>query len=329
MRRVDGHALKAHLRRGWFSGRRGRGPVYRPRPGRRPGCRAGLRAKPLAGGGPARRGNTCLRDERPAASTAARLSLEARRAGLVRDGVGKVAEVYRGDQRTFRGRSTGAAVPLQAVRGRPRHAGDPQGPARIDGAARGPRVPDPRAAPASRADAGTGSRVVRLRSGGSGWSSAQTAGVPGTTPSWRSRSDATPGGGGSTSGMRESPESTCCACAPRMQPETGSRRATTRPGTSVATASTWPSAYRWRLANALISAILRGQLKVGYSRWSAAQPRGRLLFAGARRRERRASGYAPRNGQVVQRREGLRLYLPGRGWRGPLRALLRDSRQRV
>src|SRR5829696_4964745 len=48
MRRVDGHALKAHLRRGWFSGRRGRGPVYRPRPGRRPGCRAGLRAKPLA-----------------------------------------------------------------------------------------------------------------------------------------------------------------------------------------------------------------------------------------------------------------------------------------
>src|SRR5215212_8488520 len=214
MRRVDGHALKAHLRRGWFSGRRGRGPVYRPRPGRRPGCRAGLRAKPLAGGGPARRGNTCLRDERPAASTAARLSLEARRARLVRDGVGEVAEVYRGDQRTVRGRSTGAAVPLQALRGRPRHTGDPQGPARVDGAARGPRV-------------------------------------PGTTPSWRSRSDATPGGGGSTSGMRESPESTSCAYAPRTQPETGSRRATTRPGTSVATASTWPSAYRWRLANAL------------------------------------------------------------------------------
>src|SRR5919112_1194165 len=163
MRRVDGHALKAHLRRGWFSGRRGRGPVYRPRPGRRPGCRAGLRAKPLAGGGPARRGNTCLRDERPAASTAARLSLEARRAGLVRDGVGEVAEVYLGAQRTVRGRSAGAAVPLQALRGRPRRAGDPQGPARVDGAAGDTRVPDPRAAPAGRADGGTGSRVVWLR----------------------------------------------------------------------------------------------------------------------------------------------------------------------
>src|SRR5215204_93033 len=57
--------------------------------------------------------------------------------------------------------------------------------------------------------------------------------------------------------------------------------------------------------------------------------RGGFLFVGAQRRERRASGYAPRNGEVVQRREGLRLYLPGRGRRGPLRALLRDSRRRV
>src|SRR5688500_19619792 len=45
--------------------------------------------------------------------------------------------------------------------------------------------------------------------------------------------------------------------------------------------------------------------------------------------ERWAPVYGPRNGKVVQRREGLRLHLPQRRWRGPFRPLHGDRGQRV
>src|SRR5918994_2974028 len=45
-----------------------------------------------------------------------------------------------------------------------------------------------------------------------------------------------------------------------------------------------------------------------------------FLLRWSPRRERRAPVYGPRNGKVVFRREGLRLHLPRRWGRGPLRA---------
>src|SRR3712207_9414388 len=65
-----------------------------------------------------------LRDERRTAPSPARLPPEARRAGLVRDGVGEVAEVHYGGRQALLRRPAGTQVPLQAVRGRPRRSGD-------------------------------------------------------------------------------------------------------------------------------------------------------------------------------------------------------------
>src|SRR5918999_3011877 len=90
-----------------------------------------------------------------------------------------------------------------------------------------------------------------------------------------------------------------------------------------------PSNIRRRAPSPATSAIIESQVKVGYSRPSATRHKtGGILFVGPEN-TKGAPVYGPRNGEVVQRREGLRLYLPGRRGRGPLRAPHGYSRQRL
>ena len=139
--RVDGHAARA-APRGGRPRRGGEGDRLqraRPRdPGRR---RARLRAEPPRRRGAARRDAPRLRDQRAAASSAARLPASPDRPRLVRDDAREVAQLDHRRGRAVHGLAAGGRLPRARVRGGAGRAGHPHQAALADGAAGDPGVP--------------------------------------------------------------------------------------------------------------------------------------------------------------------------------------------
>ena len=98
-----------------------------------------------------------------AASSAARLPAPARRARLVRHGVGQVAKGNSGRGRAFRRHPAGRHVQLPPVRRRPRHTRNPQAPPRPHGPTRHPELSNPRAARRGGYGPARRPRLVRFR----------------------------------------------------------------------------------------------------------------------------------------------------------------------